>query len=163
MVSKLSHFCCYDENNIKMATNKKTGSKGWNIVLWIAQVLLAAMFLMVGAMKTFIPIDELSATLPLAAEMPGLTHFIGISELAGGLGLILPAALRILPHLTIVAAWAICLVMILALLFHLFRSEYSALPTNLILALIAAFVAWGRKVKSPIHQKFTRIESQANS
>lgn len=128
-------------------------SKVWNVFLWIGQVILAGMFLMAGYMKTFVPIPELSQVIPMAGEMPGLTRFIGVSELAGGLGLLLPAALRILPQLTIVAAYALGVVMILAILFHIQRGEYAALPITFALGAIAFLVGWGRTSKSPIRAR----------
>lgn len=133
-----------------MTTKHKTRSRVLNASLWIAQILLAAMFLMVGFMKSFVPIPELSKTIPMAAEMPGLTRFIGVAELAGGLGLVLPAALRLLPQLTVVAAYALAFVMVLALLFHLWRGESQAIGTNIVLGLVAGFIGWGRSRKAPI-------------
>jgi putative oxidoreductase len=133
-----------------MTTKLVTRSKAWHISLWILQILLAGMFLMVGYMKAFTPIDELSKTVALAAEVPALIRFIGISELAAGLGLLLPAALRIRPTLTVWAAAGLALVMALALLFHLMRGEYSAIGTNIVLGMLAGLVAWGRLYKAPI-------------
>src|SRR5688500_12610816 len=108
------------------------------------------MCLTVGYMKTFTPIDELSKTAPIAAELPALIWFIGISELAAGLGVLVPAALAIRPQLTVWAAAGLALVMVLALLFHLMRGEYSAIGTNIVLAALAGIVAWGRLYKAPI-------------
>jgi hypothetical protein len=125
-------------------------AKGWTIGLWVAQVLLALVFGMAGAMKTFTPIAELSEKLPWVAELPGLARFIGISELLGAVGLILPAATRMLPVLTPIAALCFVLVMVLAAGFHLLRGEPQALPVNVVLGALAAFVAWGRLRKSPI-------------
>lgn len=137
----------------QMTTKHVKRSKAWHISLWIVQILLAGMFLMVGFMKTATPIGELSKTVPLAAEMPWLIRFIGISELAAGLGLLLPAALRILPRLTVLAAAALSLVMVLALLFHVMRGEYSAIGTNILLGALAGLVAWGRLHKAPIESR----------
>lgn len=136
-----------------MTTKHVKRSKAWHISLWIVQILLAGIFLMVGFMKTATPIEELTKTVPLAAEMPWLIRFIGISELAAGLGLLLPAALRILPRLTVLAAAALSLVMVLALLFHVMRGEYSAIGTNILLGALAGLVAWGRLLKAPIESR----------
>jgi uncharacterized membrane protein YphA (DoxX/SURF4 family) len=125
--------------------------KGLNIALWAAQIVLAAMFGMAGVMKTFTPIAELSQSLPWTAEVPVLlVRFIGVSELLGSLGLILPAATRVAPRLTGFAAVGLALVMLLAAGFHLMRGEAGALPINLALFGLAAFVAWGRLRKLPI-------------
>jgi len=135
-------------------TNQKTPSKALNIILWIAQVLLAGMFIMSGFMKVAQPIEQLSQMLPWASQVPaGLVRFIGISELLGGLGLILPALLRIKPILTAWAAVGLATVMIFASIFHATRGEFSAIGMNIILALIAAFIAWGRFKKAPIAPK----------
>ena len=133
-----------------MTTKHVKRSKAWHVSLWIVQTLLAAMFLMVGYMKTFTPIDELNKTVAIAAEMPVLIRFIGMSELAAGLGLLLPAALRIRPQLTALAGAGLALVMVLAIAFHLMRGEYSAIGTNIALGVLAALVAWGRLYKAPI-------------
>jgi len=106
-----------------MTTKHVKRPKTWHVILWVAQVLLAGMFLMAGFMKAAIPIAELSRIIPMASEMPGLTRFIGVSEIAGGLGLLLPAALRILPQLTVLAAAELAVVMVLAIGFHLARGE----------------------------------------
>jgi len=133
-----------------MTTKTVKRSKTWHIGLWIVQILVAGMFLMAGYMKTFTPIGELSQNAPMAAEMPFLIRFIGISELAAGLGLLLPAALRIRPQLTVIAAAGLVLIMVLAMFFHLVRGEYPAIGTNLVLGTFAGLVAWGRLYKAPI-------------
>ena len=133
-------------------TNPKT-SKTWTVLLWILQIALAGIFLMAGAIKTFTPIEELSGTLPMASELPFLTRFIGVCEILGSMGLVLPGMLRILPRLTIFAAYAFVAVMALAFLFHLQRQEYSAIITNLILGAVAFVIAWGRINKSPIQPR----------
>jgi hypothetical protein len=122
-----------------------------SIALWVAQVMLAAVFGMAGVMKTFLPIAELAEKMVWPGALPPeLVRFIGTCELAGAIGLILPAATRIKPILTPVAAASLVVVMALATLFHLSRGELQALPVNLTLATFAAFVAWGRFQKSPI-------------
>lgn len=133
------------------ATGTRSTGKGLHIALWVAQGLLAVGFGMAGAMKAFTPIPELAQSLPWAAEVPAaLVRFIGVSELAGALGLVLPAVTRVQPKLTWVAAAALVLVMLLASAFHLSRGEAGALPVNFVLGGIAAFIAWGRARKAPI-------------
>lgn len=129
-------------------------SKGWHIILWILQVLLALSFGMAGFMKLTMPIAELSKQLPWTAEVSeALVRFIGASELAGALGLILPALTRIRPSLTIAAALGLVLVMILAAGFHLMRGETAGMVPSLVLGLLAGVVAWGRSKKVPILAK----------
>ena len=92
--------------------------------------------------------------MPWVAQVPaGLIKFIGASELLGGLGLVIPSALRIMPQLTVLAARGLALVMILALAFHVSRGEYSAIVTNIILASVALFISWGRSMKAVIPAK----------
>ena len=136
-----------------MKRKEKTQSTAWHVVLWVAQIALAALFLQAGYMKTFVPIAELSQVIPLAGDSPLLTRFIGVVELLGGLGLILPALVRILPTLTVAAAYGIATIMVLALFYHLFRAEYAAIGTNVVLGLLAVFVAWGRTAKAPITRR----------
>ncbi len=125
--------------------------KGFHVSLWVVQILLAALFGMAGVMKTTTPIAELITKLPWAGAIPeALVRFIGASELAAAFGLILPSATRIRPALTPLAAAGLALVMALAFVFHVARGETQALPINLVLGGLAAFVAWGRAKKAPI-------------
>ena len=91
--------------------------------------------------------------MPWVAELPNLVRFIGISELLGGIGVLLPAILRIKPMLTPLAALGLVVVQIFAAIFHLSRGEMSALPINFFLMALAAFVLWGRYRKLPIQAK----------
>ena len=117
-----------------------------NVVLWIVQVLLAAAFGMSGVMKSTMPILELALQVPWADDVPvAFVRFIGIVELTGAVGLILPALTRIKPELTPLAALGILTVMLLAMLFHISRGEFGVLPINLVLGAMAAFIAWGRR------------------
>jgi hypothetical protein len=125
-----------------------------HIALWVVQALLAAAFGMAGSMKLFTPIADLAANLPWAADMPeGLVRFIGASEFAAAFGLVLPAAARVKPWLTPLAAVGLVVVMVLAAGFHLMRGEAEALPINLAIGALAAFVAWGRTARAPIMER----------
>lgn len=127
------------------------GTPALNIALWVAQVLLAAGFAMGGFMKLTAPIDALHAQMAWATAVPDLMiRFIGASELAGAVGLILPALTRIQPRLTGLAALGLLTIMVLALLFHVVRAEWSYLPVNALLGGLAGFVAWGRLIRAPI-------------
>lgn len=115
-----------------------------NIALWVVQVILAGMFLMAGVMKGF-QYDRAKTSLPWVTDVQrSLVTFIGISELLGGLGLILPAVTRILPWLTPVAALGIAIIMILAAIFHATRREPQGIVFNIVLLILAGFVAYGR-------------------
>lgn len=126
-------------------------SKGLHLSLWIVQVLLGVAFLAAGLMKATTPIADLAAKMSWVASAGApLVRFIGVSELLGGLGLILPAATRIKPLLTPLAGAALALVMVLAAGTHVALGEYGALAPNFVLGGLAAFVAWGRFKQAPI-------------
>jgi uncharacterized membrane protein YphA (DoxX/SURF4 family) len=117
-----------------------------NLTLWIVQILLAAAFIPPAIMKAFF-YETFRAKFPWpwARDVgKGLVVFIGISELLGGIGLILPWATGIMPGLTPLAACGLALIMLLAALFHAKRREPSGIVSNVILGGLAAFVAWGR-------------------
>ncbi len=134
---------------------KTTNSnKKLNIALWIAQSLLAAMFLMTGVMKLTSPIETLAESLPWVTSVPvALIRFLGLSEFLGGLGLLLPSILKIKPQLTVWAAGGLTGVMVLAAVFHGSRGEFSAIGMNVVLMAIAVFIFWGRSKKAPIQTK----------
>jgi len=122
--------------------------------LWIAQSILALMFVMAGVLKTTTPLDRLAGMLPWTADVSGaLVRLIGVAEFAGALGLILPALTRIAPGLTSLAALGLTVVMLLAAGFHLSRGESAAIGMPLVLGALAAFVAWGRWRAAPIRPR----------
>lgn len=126
--------------------------KGWTIALWVVQILLAVAFGLAGVMKLFLPIPDLATMLKWPGDVPvGLVRFIGAAELAGGLGVLLPALTRILPGLTPLAALGFIIIQMLAIPFHASRGELAiALPLNLILLTLSCFVFWGRWKKAPV-------------
>jgi putative oxidoreductase len=127
-------------------------SKGLHIALWVVQVLLFAAFVMAGGMKLFSP--EAAEMARSKSGMPyALTYFIGASEVLGGLGMVLPAATRIMPRLTGYAAIGLLTIMVLAVGFHVMTGDIGHSPPALVLGAMAAFVAWGRLVKAPIAPK----------
>lgn len=129
-----------------------TPSKALHIGLWVLQALLGLAFLGAGFMKLSTPIDELvKMGMTWAGDMPGLARFIGLSEFAGALGLILPAATRIQPRLTWIAAALLTLVMVLAFGYHVVGGHpFSATAPSMVLGLLAAIVAVGRARLAPI-------------
>lgn len=117
-----------------------------NTTLWFIQVLLAAMFLMAGIMKTTQSKGKLLKLFPWVNDFSVSTvRFIGLSELLGGIGLIIPWLTGIVPILTPISALGICLIMVLATnIVHLKKSEYKEVAINIFIFLLAAFVAYGR-------------------
>ncbi len=113
------------------------------IVLWIVQGLLALAFLLSGFLKGFTPLEGLKKNMAWVGDVPaGLVRFIGIVEMLGALGLILPKLTQLVPQLTIAAAIGLVLVMLSAAVFHAARKEYSTIGMNAVL-LLAAFIAVG--------------------
>lgn len=127
-----------------------TSSKGLNIGLWIAQSLIALTLIWGAYAKLLQPIEETSKMLPWALDNPGLVKFTGIIDLLGGLGIILPAALRVQPKLTVLAAYGVIVLMIAASVFHISRGEASLIGMNIFFLVLTVFVAWGRTKKVPI-------------
>jgi hypothetical protein len=151
--------------NAVTTTQQKTGfvavrnpkTKTMHFALWSLQVLWGVFFCFTGFGKLmcYRP-DVWNYTLhqPVAwfsAVPQGLFVFIGVCEFLGGVGLILPAMTGVKPKLTAFAAIGLTLVMILAAIFHIVRGEYSFfVPMNLVLAGVAAFIAYGRLMARPI-------------
>jgi len=118
-----------------------------NIVLWILAALLAAVFLAAGSMKLAQPKQKLAASSSMAWTeqfSPGMIKTIGALEVLAAVGLILPAALDIVPVLVPLAAVGLVLLMVGAAITHARRSESRAIVTNVVLILLAGVVAWGR-------------------
>jgi len=115
------------------------------------QIILAVMFGFAGAMKAATPMPVLLQKMAWVGSVPsGPVRFIGVCELAGALGLILPAATRIKPHLTALAATGLLAIMVLAVPFHISRGETKLIAAPATLGMLAGFVAWGRLRKAVI-------------
>ena len=116
-----------------------------NVFLWIVAAVLAAAFVLAGLMKATQPKDKLEPRLPWVEDFSaGTVRFIGVAELLGGLGLILPAATGIAPLLTPIAATCLAVVMVLAATTHIRRKEPSGVGVNAVLFVLVSVVAWGR-------------------
>ena len=112
-----------------------------NYALWIVQGLLAALFLFAGGAKLVMSLDQMAG--PVA--LPGwFLRFIGVAEVLGALGLILPGLLRIRPGLTSLAAAGLVIIMIGATVIGLVGGMVAVALMNVVVALLAAFVACGR-------------------
>lgn len=125
-----------------------------NIALWIGQSLLAAMFVMAGFTKLASPMETLAESMPWVLNAPAaLIRFIGLSELLGGFGLLLPSIFKIKPQLTVWAARGLVAVMALAAIFHASRGEFSSIGMNVVLMAVALFIVWGRNKKVKIQSR----------
>ncbi len=118
-----------------------------NIALWIAQGLLALAYLVAGGLKLVRPREQLVASGNfdwMRDSSDAGVQAVGLVEILGALGVILPRLTGIAPILTPIAAICLVVVQIGALRVHLVRHERRPLPANVLLLLLAAFVAAGR-------------------
>jgi uncharacterized membrane protein YphA (DoxX/SURF4 family) len=121
-----------------------------NVVLWLVQILLALVFAIAGVMKLTQPKEKLAAQLHWVEDFSqGRVRTIGLLELLGAIGLILPALTAILPIFTPLAALGLVLLMLGAMLTHLRRKEYPLISINLALLALAVIVVYGRFVAVP--------------
>ncbi len=116
-----------------------------NEFLWVLQVLLGAAFVAAGLLHAGQSRERLLERLPWVEDFsaPAL-KFIGTMEIAGGLGVVLPAATDIAPILTPIAATGLVLLMLGAILTHVRRREPAGVAITSVLFVLAAVVAWGR-------------------
>ena len=118
------------------------------IALWILQVILAAVFAAHGWLLVSPPPELLTI---INEEMGvGFRLFLGVAEIAGAIGILLPAAMRVMPWLTQVTAACLAFVMVSATVLHLSRGEFSSAAITTALLLIASFVAYERAAVRPI-------------
>jgi uncharacterized membrane protein YphA (DoxX/SURF4 family) len=129
-------------------------SKKTNALLWTIQVLLAALFLFAGVMKFVMPAEQLTAQSPFSA---GFIRFIGVAEILGALGLVLPGLTRIQTRLTPLAASGLVIIMIGATALTIQGGLAALFPFAV--GVLAAFVAYGRWRVAP-HREVSRATVQ---
>lgn len=119
-------------------------------VLWILQIVLAGLFLFAGGFKLVTPVEEMLKQMPVA--LPGwFLQFVGVCEVLGGIGLILPAALRIKPGLTPLAAAGLVIIMIGATVVTIMGGMGATAVLPVVTGLLLGFVAYGRWRLVPIN------------
>jgi hypothetical protein len=125
-----------------------------NVALWTVQVLLSIVYLFAGSMKLIMPIEEMTKDVPL----PGaFLRFIGVAEILGGLGLVLPGALGIKRGLTLLAATGLTIIMTGATVITMSTMGVGVGLIPLTVGLLVVFVAYGRWRLSPFgHPHRTR-------
>lgn len=118
-----------------------------HITLWVIQILLALLFLMGGVSKLVMPAAVMAKQSPLPV---GFLRFIGVCELLGAIGLIVPGATHIKPVLTPLAALGLMIITIGATVVTV--QSMGALPAllPLVTAALSAFVAYGRWRVAPL-------------
>lgn len=122
-----------------------------DVALWTAQILLGVGFVVAGFSHAFRFEQFVSSPrMAWARDIgPSNMRVIALFEIAGGIGVLVPAVTRILPWLTPLAAAGLALLMLFAVLFHIRRTEYSATSINALFGAIAVFVALGRTFIQP--------------
>ena len=122
-----------------------------NVALWVLQVLLGALFLFSGVMKFVMSVEEMTKQMP---SMPGwFLHFIGVCEILGGLGLILPGLFRVRMGLTPLAAACLVIIMIGATVVSAVIGPPAMALLPLVVGLLLAFVAYGRWRVAPLRER----------
>ncbi len=117
-----------------------------NVLLWIVQGLLAVIFLFAGGMKLVLPLDALTGPIPL----PGLfMRFLGVVEVLGAVGLIVPGLLRIRPGLTPLAAAGLVIIMIGATVITVLGGDVAPAVVPMIVGLLSLAVVYGRSRLTP--------------
>ncbi len=125
----------------------KPSGKLLNVVLWIIQGLLALTFLFAGGIKLVVPI----AAMAKQVALPGsFLRFIGVAEVLGGLGMILPGITRIRTGLTPLAACGLVIIMIGATWISVKEGTVLSALTPFVVGLLSAFVAYGRSRLAPL-------------
>lgn len=117
-----------------------------NVVLWVVAGVLAAAFLGAGVMKISRSKEQLAKSGMAWTDdfSPGMIRFIGLVEILGAIGLVLPAALDIVPVLVPLAALGLVLTMVGAVIVHARRKELNTVAPSVVLLVLAAVVVWGR-------------------
>ena len=115
-----------------------------NVTLWTVQALLAVLFFLVGSMKLILPAEMLMAQMPLKLS-DVFVHFIGVCEVAGALGLVLPGLTHVRRELTSLAAGALAIEMVGATVYTLLGGGGAGALFPLVVGLFCAAVAYGRR------------------
>jgi len=125
-----------------------------HLSLWAVQALLGVLFIATGVWKLLTPVPKLAAMIPWAGQVPeGFLQATAVIDLLGGIGVLLPALVRIKPGLTIMAALGCALLQVCAIIFHVSRAEVLNTPFNFLLVGLSLFVAWGRRYRAPIRAR----------
>lgn len=132
--------------SIPSKTAFSTSSKLLNASLWVAQTLVFIAFVLIGWMKLFKPIPELAAMWPWTGQLPVvIVRVLAVIDIAGGVGIFIPALMRIKPDLTVAAATGCMVLQICAMTFHISRGEIGVIPFNVIFLALSIFILWGRR------------------
>lgn len=124
-----------------------------NRTTWILQVLLAIYFVATGVIHLIVP-DGLPDPLTWMYDLTMPLHWIaGLAEIAGGLGLVLPAATRIAPRLTPLAASGLVVAMLSAAVWHATRGEVQSIVGNIVVSALLILIAYVRTHNHPVEAR----------
>lgn len=124
-----------------------------NVVLWVLQWVFGIYFVAIGVMHFVVP-EGLPAMMEWMYELNDTMHIIiGIAEILGGLGLILPSVTRIRPELTVYAAAGLVLIMAGAVVYHAGRGEGASIVNNVVIGGLVAVIGYGRWKLYPIEPR----------
>lgn len=121
-----------------------------NILLWVLQILAALLYGASGVMKVFL-FDKVSSDVPSFGALPrNVWAALGVLELVCVVGLVVPAALRWHPTLTVLAAALLAIESLVFVWVHVRYREVGSIVMVTVLGLLMAFLAYGRMVLKPI-------------
>jgi len=136
-------MCEYGEFQSEFALSRTDERPHVLIAYWITATLLAFMYLLAGGMKLFTKKEKLEDMMAWSKNMnPVLFHLIGLVEVLGALGVILPPMFMIAPQLAPIAALGLVIVQAVAIGVHVRMKDVRSLPLNIILLVLALVVAW---------------------
>ena len=138
-----------DIRNLHATDDSAPPSKGMNYLLWTVQVLLALLFLFSGVAKLVLSAEAMKG--PVAIPVL-FVRFIGVCEVLGGLGLVLPGIFRVARGLTPLAAAGLVIIMIGATVINVIGSTVALALITFVIGLLAAFVAYGRRQAMPLRR-----------
>jgi hypothetical protein len=126
---------------------RASGSRRLHVALWVVQGLLAALFLFAGVTKLGMPAEAMAKQMPFPVSF---MRFIGVCEVMGGLGLVLPSLLRVLPHLTPLAAAGLVVIMVGATVVTVASMPVAMAILPFVTGVLLVVVAYGRWRVAPI-------------
>ena len=135
---------------MSLQTSLQRHPRGGNVALWVAQVLVAGIFLFAGSMKFIMPLAEMQKGIAL----PGpLLYFIGACEVFGGLGLLLPGLTKIATFLTPLAAAGLAVIMVGAVVITLMSMPAVMAILPFVTGILACLICWARSRVLPLRSR----------
>ncbi len=134
---------------VKEQNMDKKNTKRLDMILWVAQALIATSFIWAAFMKLFSAPEDLSAMWPWTEGTRTLVVVSAFIDILGGVGIILPSIVNANNKWAIYAGYGVIALMIAATVFHVSRGEAGVIGVNIFFIALAVFVIWGRKKVKP--------------